>query len=182
MIISRHKNFVDADTLAQLQDELLSTTNWAFRKCIWRYYVMDDLKIYKESDSSTWYGNQPSAMKNLREPWKRVFEQVHALAGPSFKFMRYAINAQVQGQTQDLHVDASDALKGDFRTYLIYLNTEWDQSWGGATEFQINHKPVHYEYPEPGKLVEFNSQIWHLGHAPEKPNFLRLSVGLHGQL
>jgi len=181
MILARHPQFIDADTLATMYQELMTTPKWVFRNKFWRYYLIDGLAPYSESDESTWYGNQP-AMKNLTEPWRNLFNQVYDLAGPNFKLMRYALTGQTQSQEQELHLDTSKDLTGDFRSYLFYLNTQWDQSWGGATDFCVNNQITHSEYPEPGKLVVFDSQSQHVGHAPNKPQFLRLSMVLHGRL
>ncbi len=181
MIVSRHSAFIDAETLQQMHNELTNSANWMFRNKFWRYYVATGLAPYKEQDESTWYGNQDT-MQSVRDPWKTLFKQVYKLAGPDFKLMRYALTGQTQGQEQELHRDTSLALKGTFRSYLLYLNTSWDQSWGGLTDFVVDGKLVHQEIPEPGKLVEFDSQVLHVGHAPKHPEFLRLSLVLHGRL
>lgn len=181
MIFSTHTQFVDPATLQQMHQELTATPGWVFRKKFWRYYVANGLAPYNEANESTWYGNQP-AIKSVQDPWRTLFDRVQDLAGSNFVLMRYALTGQTQGQEQELHLDTSMNLVGDFRSYLIYLNTEWDNNWGGSTEFVVDGKVVHREFPEPGKLIEFDSQAFHVGHAPNKSEFLRLSLVLHGRL
>jgi len=181
MIFSRHSQFIDSATLKQMHTELTSNANWMFRNKFWRYYLVDGLLPYQQSDESSWYGNQPN-IKNVREPWHALFQQIYQLAGPNFKLMRYALTGQTYGQEQELHVDTTLLLDGTFRTYLMYLNTEWDNSWGGTTDFVVDGKLVHQEFPEPGKLIEFDSQAFHIGHAPNKLDCLRLTLILHGRL
>ena len=52
-------------------------------------------------------------------------------------------------------------------TYMFYLNHEWDESWGGHTEF----KSVESEVPKiveskPGRLVIFDARWIHRGTQP----------------
>lgn len=181
MIFSKHPNFIDTDTLTQINRELTSSANWMFRNKFWRYYVANGLNTYNEANEASWYGNQP-AIKSINDPWNTLFNRVYELAGPNFVLMRYALTGQTQGQEQELHRDTSLELTGDFRSYLMYLNSEWNHSWAGATDFVQDNQLIHQEFPEPGKLIEFDSQALHVGHAPNIPNFLRLSLVLHGRL
>ena len=183
MIYSNHKNFIQHNDLAELHQDLVTNSKWVWRNQFWRYYLIDHLRNYNEADESTWYGNQSDALNSgLSGPWKKLFNQVFELAGPNFVLQRYALTGQTQGQDGNFHLDTSTELVGDFRSYLMYLNTSWDNAWGGITEFKHNDKIVHVEYPEPGKLVEFDSQAMHRGLGPEIPNFLRLTIVLHGKI
>ena len=161
----------------------MSGSQWTWRTNFWRYYLIDGLQPYNEANEATWYGNQMSILtRSLSGHWKKLFSQVFELAGPNFLLQRYALTGQTQGQEQELHGDTSNALSGDFRSYLIYLNTSWDSSWGGVTEFAKNNQITHIEYPEPGKLIEFDSQAQHRGQGPNKSGLLRLSLVLHGKI
>ena len=160
----------------------MNKNQWVWRTNFWRYYLIDNLQPYKESDVSTWYGNQKAALDaSLKGPWRELFNSVFDLAGPNFVLQRYALNGQTQGQEQEFHADTTETLPGEYLSYLIYLNTNWDPDWGGATEFYKNGV-IEKVYPEPGKLVVFDSQLHHRGAGPTKPKALRLTIVLHGQL
>lgn len=70
------------------------------------------------------------------------------------------------------------------QTYMFYLNSEWSRFWGAPTKFK--EKKYHIStkiFPKPGRLVIFDSSLWHKGNAP---NFLmpgriagRMSVAFH---
>ena len=71
-------------------------------------------------------------------------------------------------------------------TYMFYLNHEWDESWGGHTEF----KSVESEVPKiveskPGRLVIFDARWIHRGTQPTPlmPNSIvgRLSLAFQDE-
>lgn len=182
MITQQISNFIPKDTLASIYSDLMNNSQWTWRTHFWRYYLIKDLKPYREDDVNTWYGNQRSTLDaSLKGPWKKLFDSVFNLAGPNFLLQRYALNGQTQGQEQEFHTDTTPGLPGDYVSYLMYLNAEWDKSWGGETEF-YNNGVVDKIFPEPGKLVVFDSQLQHRGAGPSRPNLLRLSIVLHGKL
>ena len=44
-------------------------------------------------------------------------------------------------------------------TYMFYINYEWDESWGGHTEFKSKETEVlHRIIPKPGRLVVFDAR------------------------
>jgi len=52
-------------------------------------------------------------------------------------------------------------------TYMIYLNHEWDETWGGHTEFKSTHSEVPTRIiPKPGRLVVFDARWLHRGTEP----------------
>ena len=181
MIYSVQRNFVRDSTLKQINQELLHSPGWVYRTNFWRYYLISGLQPYNEQDPHSWYGRQ-NIVDQLRSPWRDIFERVLRQAGSNFVIQRYALTGQTQGQNQTLHYDTSLDLSGDFRSYLIYLNDKWHTGLGGTTEFELEPNHGHVEFPEPGKLIEFNSQCLHCGNPPLAPNVLRITLVIHGQL
>ena len=52
-------------------------------------------------------------------------------------------------------------------TYMFYINYEWDESWGGHTEFKSKETEVlHRIIPKPGRLVVFDARWIHRGTQP----------------
>jgi hypothetical protein len=181
MTVKRYHQFINPELLQILHKELISSAGWVFRKKFWRYYLISGLVPYDEFDTTTWYHNQPGALERLQHPWDKVFAKVFDLAGPNFKLMRYALTGQTQNQIAEMHKDVSTTLlPGHWRSYLIYLNTEYQPHWGGSTEIQLPDGTLLQELPEPGKLIEFDSQLLHVGRPPEITDFLRLTMVLHG--
>ena len=76
------------------------------------------------------------------------------------KLNRNWINANVSKAPNFFH---SDAFVEGSLSLLYYLNCEWNLSWDGYTVWaNENLKSIeHIEYPEPGKLVVFDSLIPH---------------------
>lgn len=180
MIIDRIKNFVSEKELAQLEHLLRSNGSaWRFNQSHWRYHLFKDGMPYNQYDTKSWYHNQ---LKLLPSPWEQLFNNVFNLAGPNCCLMRYAINGQTQNQEPSMHADVTSDVPGNYRTYLIYLNTEWHPDWGGATEFAIGDTILHRECPEPGKLISYDSKMQHVGRPPVGPNLLRLSIALQVKL
>ena len=182
MIIQRLTNFVPRNDLEQIYHQLTSTQEWILHDLSWRYYLFEGLKPYNQRDPDTWYGNQPGILEQLTPVWKRLFNSVFDLAGPTFQLMRSSILGQTQNQFPLMHVDVDQDIPGTYRSYLLYLNTTWDNKWGGATVIESKDKTCYQEWPEPGKLVEFDSQIWHTGNPPIEPDIFRIIMVLHGRI
>ena len=85
---------------------------------------------------------------------------------------RHWINANVSKAPTYFH---ADAFKEDSLSLLYDLNCEWDTSWDGNTVWATDDlKGIeHIEYPEPGKLVVFDSLIPHkpTSDSPIAPSF-----------
>lgn len=185
MILDRYPGFFSEDQLREVNHALLSVPKWVYRNTppnnFWRYYILDHLAPYDESNPGSWYGNQqPPLIDRLEAPWRVLFDQVFALAGDDFILLRYTINGQTYGQDGELHEDVEPSTPGIYRSYLCYLNLEWHQDWGGATEILGPDGSRHLEYPEPGTLIVFDSQHLHRGLAPARNNILRLTMLWHG--
>lgn len=69
-------------------------------------------------------------------------------------------------------------------TYMFYLNQEWNQLWGAPTKFKKTKFSFSRSiFPVPGRLVIFDSTLWHKGTAPNilMPNRIagRMSIAFH---
>ena len=54
-------------------------------------------------------------------------------------------------------------------TYMFYLNHEWDESWGGHTEFKSKDSDVPKRVSaKPGRLVVFDARWIHRGTQPSQ--------------
>lgn len=178
MEITRYQNFLSKQLLTNINNELLTSNRWRWIGDVWRYYIVDNLSTYQESDPNSWHGNN---IKQLPNQWQQLFDQVYELAGSNFKLMRYALPGQVQYQNGVWHPDVSPDLPGTYVSYLMYLNPTWQNSWQGQTEFEVN-KTIISEPVEPGKLVVFDSKLLHRGLGPSVSGVLRTNIVLHGQL
>ena len=70
------------------------------------------------------------------------------------------------------------------QTYMFYLNKEWSKFWGAPTKFKSKQYHIARSvFPKPGRLVIFDSNIWHKGTAPNilMPNKIagRMSIAFH---
>jgi len=92
-----------------------------------------------------------------------------------YEILQIASNGQTYGQDGHMHPD--DHKDGTY-TMLVYVNTEWKVDWGGETRFFIHGNPhdtkgnskedIWSVLPMPRRAVFFNSQIVHMGSAPNR--------------
>jgi len=77
---------------------------------------------------------------------------------------RIYANYNLHGDFQFAHED------GDGWTALAFINTRWDEDWGGELVLYPDG-PASYAYcvaPQPGRMVLFDGLIRHRGGAPSK--------------
>ena len=70
------------------------------------------------------------------------------------------------------------------QTYMFYLNKEWNKWWGAPTKFKERKCHISRSvFPKPGRLIIFDSNIWHKGSAPNAlmPDSIagRMSIAFH---
>jgi len=99
------------------------------------------------------------------------FEPLREIMGER-ELKNHWINANVSKTSPHFH---PDHFKEGCLSILYYANVKWDLSWDGYTVWATDDlKGIeHVEFPEPGKLVIFDSRIPHKPTAasPEAPSF-----------
>jgi len=92
--------------------------------------------------------------------------------GPNRELKAHWINANVSKTSPNFH---PDSFREGSLSMLYYANVKWDLSWDGYTVWASDDlKSIeHVEFPEPGKVVIFDSSIPHKPTAasPEAPSF-----------
>jgi len=97
---------------------------------------------------------------------------IKELIGPDRQLKAHWINANISKTSPHFH---PDSFKEGSLSMLYYANVKWDLSWDGYTVWASDDlKDIeHVEFPEPGKIVIFDSTIPHkpTAAAPEAPSF-----------
>lgn len=97
---------------------------------------------------------------------------------PNMRLNRVVINGQTQHMHSAIH---RDSLNPDSRTYLLYLNPQWNEIWGGHTLFfGTDKQPAHTEsiLPSPGTMVVYPGNVYHQGLGPAVNNVLRVTMAV----
>lgn len=178
MIYQTIKNFVDLETLRDINQELTDDAKWRFRKTFFRFNLLTELKDFDEFDESTYYQNQ-NVLDQIAPHWQKVYKSISDLAGEDFNIMRFVVGGQVAGQSLHKHADLNPEFPGDCRTFLVYLNDWYPESGAGLTVFE-DKDFYHEEHPESGKLVEFNSKTPHYTTSHTVSDWFRFIFVVHG--
>lgn len=128
----------------------------------------------------------PSLIGPNAEP---ILELVHksVLSSPIFEkkdvtLLDAYINSSTVIDSDLAHLDTNDTPgTNEYYTLLIYPNIEWDINWGGETLFYDNscEEIVAAIRPKPGRVVLFNSSIYHSARPPQSHcPFSRYTIAL----
>lgn len=77
---------------------------------------------------------------------------------------RIYLNVNLFGDFQFAHTD------GNGWTVLLFANKRWDEDWGGEIVFYPEDQDAfcYSIYPRPGRLLVFDSTLYHRGGVPSK--------------
>ena len=101
------------------------------------------------------------------------FSKIEKITNRKFDIERIYANGQTYGLPGAFHRDTNN-VKG--KTFLYYVNPEWEADWGGETVFYQNNTPT-IIFPIPNSAVLFDGNTKHFGKDPSrKANILRVTV------
>jgi Rps23 Pro-64 3,4-dihydroxylase Tpa1-like proline 4-hydroxylase len=83
-------------------------------------------------------------------------------------------NLQVSGQDGSYHNDTYIG-GGKDRTIIFYPHIEWKEEWGGELQI-LDGDLIHNIFPNPGKIVCFDSTVKHRALAPSLNDKPRMSI------
>ena len=74
---------------------------------------------------------------------------------------RAVFNCFRKGDKLEYHTDPGKL------SYMFYLNPVWKRHWGAPTKFKSKEYHISRKvYPKPGRLVVFDSKLFHKGNSP----------------
>ena len=178
-MIEQINNFVSQQTLDKIWNAFDSNPVWIWRtynadqKPFWIYDIFDKLDFVDNKFICKW--------KNNPDPiFLEILEKIKQQAGETFVPWRFIINKQTQGLDSGIHSDFPKE-KQQSKTFILYVNKNWEKEWGGETVFyNDNREETERCIPEAGKLISYNSQIFHQGLAPLN-NATRITLAVHGK-
>ena len=149
MEVSVYDNFVSPLILPEI-DKTFTRKEWQF--------IVDDGEVYDKPPFSLGLvlGRNDFAWIEdylINELDQRGFD--------TSKITRSIHNCFQRGDITRYHQDPGTL------TYMFFLNLDWKRHWGSPIKFKS--KKYHLSrkvMPKPGRMVIFNSKLWHKGTAP----------------
>lgn len=171
-------NFLEPWEINRIWTIFRTQPRWIYRaftgdRHFWYYEAYRSLGYYSGVNERQW-------AEDVDPLWRSIHQRICDLAGPTFETWRFIINGQTQGQDSAVHSDFPASVQSA-HTYMLYLNQQWDQSWGGATKFYPTDAEPYEILPEPGKLIAYDGRISHQGLSPLVPNVLRVTLAVQGK-
>lgn len=98
----------------------------------------------------------------------------------NFELIGVMGNCQPFGSDGSAHRDMYDVSPQKDYTLMLFLNSEWEEEWGGEFQFleslDNNSKVLKSISPKPGRFVFFEGMIPHRGLSPKVPNVYRKTL------
>lgn len=177
-MIDQINNFISQQTLDKIWNAFDSNPVWIWRqntgqKPFWIYDIFDKLDFVDSKFVCKW--------KNNPDPiFLEILEKVKQHAGENYIPWRFIINKQTKGLDSGVHSDFPKENQLS-KTFILYLNKSWQKEWGGETVFyNDNRDEIDRCFPEPGKLICYDSQMYHQGLSPSIDT-TRITLAIHGK-
>lgn len=126
-------------------------------------------RIYEKKGLFNIKNNSPDIFLEVIEHFVK-----NVIQDTSIDLVAIDCNFQLCGQDGTAH---SDFEKNKISLTAIYYPViDWKSEWGGALEILDNDKIVDRIYPVPGRMVFFDSSIYHRSVAPTIPEAPKISI------
>jgi hypothetical protein len=138
----------------------------------------------KANDEFAFFGMH---LDNVRLFCDDIYSLVRQKVGEEYKIYKILANAQSFSQDGKPHYDSDQT---NTKTFIIYMNPQWDYMWGGETILfdryregeetnVLSDQTLHF-YPLPNSAILFPSNMYHFGTGPKKTfSGFRLSIAYH---
>tara|TARA_R110000823_G_scaffold97570_2_gene211894 strand:+ start:2276 stop:2812 length:537 start_codon:yes stop_codon:yes gene_type:complete len=161
MTIHEFKGYLTEQELKIINTECVIQAKWRFGQ-----------KSNEDSRFPMWFQNfYITQAKKFKDDAPSIIEDIAKRAlinefPANYELIRVMIAGNTYGQDGDWHTDHPS---NDHSTLIIYLNEQWDRSWGGETViYDPGAMRTHHIFPDPGKGVLFNSNLPHIGYGPSR--------------
>mgnify|MGYP001996881417 FL=1 len=117
-------------------------------------------QAFYDTFADEWKVDNPD-LKELVRAWNE-------LIGDDYKMVRIMLSGNTYGQDGDVHDDWQ--VPGESLTGVLYLNTKWEDNWGGETVVYDRENPDYLEISKvkAGKLIVFDGSNPHIGKGPQR--------------
>lgn len=161
-LITEYKDWVDEQTLVNLWGSTVCQPGWAFGQ------KSNNDTIYPmwvQGFFNTFEGNY----KQNANPWiVEVGNRFLDICGDEYVLIRNMLSGNTFGQDGDIHDDWQ--VPGESLTGVLYLNSRWEDNWGGETVVYNREDTNQLEISkfEASKLIVFDGSNPHIGKGPQR--------------
>lgn len=74
------------------------------------------------------------------------------------RLIRAYVNGYTFGTEGAIHIDSP---LPEYKTHMMYINTEWKPEWAGETVFFIDNEIFRSILPKPGRFIDFPGYLQH---------------------
>jgi Rps23 Pro-64 3,4-dihydroxylase Tpa1-like proline 4-hydroxylase len=106
-------------------------------------------------------------MELMDDPFfsKEFLAQIEQLTNKKYEVNRIYANGQTYGQPGNIHQDVyTDYAPELYKTFLYYVNPEWNINWGGSTQIIQPTGQVDTIIPVKNSAIIFNSTLNHFAN------------------
>jgi hypothetical protein len=96
---------------------------------------------------------------NLSAPYSTAWAHIKENYFPEYSLIRCYANAHTYGIEGYPHTDSR---RNTDLTLVVYLNKQWNRTWGGETMIYNGNKIEHAELPTYNNAVVFPGNMWHV--------------------
>ena len=160
-LITEYPDWVGPNGVNVLWGQLVAQGHWRFGQKsnndtiypMWLQHFYDTWKDEWAVDNAD--------LKELARAW-------NVLIGEEYKMVRIMLSGNTFGQDGDVHDDWQ--VPGESLTGVLYLNTKWEDNWGGETVVYDRENPDYLEISKvkAGKLIVFDGSNPHIGKGPQR--------------
>lgn len=161
-LITEYKDWVDEQTLINLWGSTVCQPLWRFGQKsnndtvypMWMQGFYDTFNGKYKEDTNGW----------VREIGDRFMD----ICGDDYVLIRSMLSGNTFGQDGDIHDDWQ--IPGESLTGVLYLNSRWEDNWGGETVVYNREdlNQVEISKFEAGKLIVFDGSNPHIGKGPQR--------------
>lgn len=160
-LITEYPNWVEPNGVGALWHYTVSQPKWRFGQ-----------KSNNDTIFPMWF---QAFYDTFKDEWTTDYEDLHELArawnvliGDEYKMVRIMLSGNTYGQDGDIHDDWQ--VPGESLTGVLYLNTKWQDNWGGETVVYDRNNPNYCEISklQAGKLIVFDGSNPHIGKGPQR--------------
>ena len=161
-LITEYKDWVDEQTLINLWGSTVCQPLWRFGQKsnndtvypMWLQGFYDTFNGKYKEDTNGW----------VREIGDRFMD----ICGDDYVLIRSMLSGNTFGQDGDIHDDWQ--IPGESLTGVLYLNSRWEDNWGGETVVYNREdlNQVEISKFEASKLIVFDGSNPHIGKGPQR--------------
>ena len=161
-LITEYKDWVDEQTLINLWGSTVCQPRWAFGQKSNNDTIFP---MWLQGFYDTFNGNYN---QNANEWIVEVGDRFLDICGDDYVLIRSMLSGNTFGQDSDIHDDWQ--IPGESLTGVLYLNSRWEDNWGGETVVYNREdlNQVEISKFEAGKLIVFDGSNPHIGKGPQR--------------